>query len=55
MKTMTTAQLTWTMKDLTTTILNQEEMVKAGMSCPKLGKYWTEFLKVEAELKRRGV
>ena len=51
---MTTEQLRWTMKDLTATIMAQEEMVRAGHTCPKLGKYWDEFFACEQEMKRRG-
>lgn len=45
--------LTHAQRDLLEVIDAQEELVRQGYRCPKLGTYWDELFAVTEELNRR--
>ena len=47
------AALTWTMADLRSVIDIQEQVVREGLHCAKLGRYWDDLHLCVAERNRR--
>ena len=47
------AALAWTMADLRSVIDIQEQAVREGLHCPKLGRYWDDLHLCVAERNRR--
>ncbi len=47
------AALSWTMTDLRSVIDTQEQAVREGLHCAKLGRYWDDLHLCVAERNRR--